>query len=107
MAAHAIDGSAMESFTLAADVILVDLSKQFDTCKEATFELFTYFGEEQSKPLNEFFGTLSRFIAMFESARAEVRRKQELKVRASWLQCDNHIWCSTLILKLTSSPVNC
>jgi hypothetical protein len=83
MVAHASDGSAMEGFLLAADIILVDLSKQLDTGKEATFELFTYFGEDQTKSLNEFFGTLSRFIAMFESARAQVRRKQELNVR--WL----------------------
>jgi hypothetical protein len=80
------DGTIMTSFCLEADKKLLAVSDKCDQCKQTYADLLAYFGENPKMPLNEFFGTLARFIAMFESARAEVQRLQEAKVNrlAAW-----------------------
>jgi len=78
---HCKGNTPMKSFVSSADTRLRSLSCDVQKCKQAYADLLTYFGENPKMPLNEFFSTLARFIAMFESARAEVRRLQEAKAR--------------------------
>jgi len=72
---------SMEMFVQQADGELKRLSGELDASKDAFADLLRYFGENQGMAVNEFFSTLTRFIAMFESARADVRRIQDGKAR--------------------------
>lgn len=74
------EGSLMEAFIMLADAVLLDVDAKFETCKNEAAELFKYFGEDQKTPLNEFFGTLCRFIAMFDKAKAEIYKKRDIEV---------------------------
>lgn len=93
------DRGAMHAFVSEADAKLKDLSAEFQKCKESSSELLRYFGEDQNKPLNEFFGTLARFVAMFECARAECRRLEDAKVSRS---ASHHL--STVDCFFTNTP---
>uniref|UniRef100_A0A7S1Y5Q2 FH2 domain-containing protein n=1 Tax=Grammatophora oceanica TaxID=210454 RepID=A0A7S1Y5Q2_9STRA len=81
MDSSALSLAAPQSFVQDAEAELKHLSGELRATNDAFADLLKHFGEKPDMSVHNFFSTLTRFIAMFESARADVKRMQETKAR--------------------------
>lgn len=77
---HHTGRTPMERFTLYADS-RIDSGLSYCQAVKAKFtRLLDYFGEDPKKASNEFFGTLNKFLAEFQTAIEQVEKQEKAKV---------------------------
>ncbi|KAL9179362.1 hypothetical protein ACHAXT_008652 [Thalassiosira profunda] len=72
--------TAMEKFALYAEKRTREAFARIDEVQENFKGVLTYFGEDPAMSSSDFFGTLNKFIATFDSALEVVKRIEALKI---------------------------
>ena len=72
--------TAMEKFALYAEKRTREAFSRIDEVQENFKGVLTYFGEDPAMISTDFFGTLNKFIATFDSALQVVKRIEALKI---------------------------
>ena len=79
---HHTGRTPMERFILHSEA-QVDAALAFtDSVKRKYLELLEYFGEDEGMASNEFFGTMTRFLAEFQKSIEHVNKEEKKKVRS-------------------------
>lgn len=74
----------MEIFTLRATSLVNEAVNSIDDLKSSYVKLLEYFGEAESMPSDEFFGTINKFVASFEAAAEQVAETEKKIVSNVW-----------------------
>lgn len=77
---HHSGRTPMERFALNSHDALKQASKKINKLKKKYQSLLLYFGEDENKPSNEFFGVMRRFIEEFQKACDDVEKMEAAKV---------------------------
>jgi Formin Homology 2 Domain len=77
---HQSGRTPMERFALNSQDALKQASKKIEKLKKKYRRLLLYFGEDDNKPSNEFFGVMRRFIEEFQKACDDVEKMEAAKV---------------------------
>ena len=78
--AEAVDLTAMEKFTMYADKRTKEGFARIEEVQENFKGVLTYFGENPAMTSSDFFGTLNKFVAAFDSALEVVKRMEAMKI---------------------------
>jgi hypothetical protein len=78
---HHTGRTPMERFTMAAAESLNNAVEVVEGIKGKYSGLLRYFGEDESMPSNDFFGTINKFIIEFNAAVEHVEKEEKAKVR--------------------------
>lgn len=78
--AEAVDLTAMEKFAKYAEKRTKEAFARIDEVQENFKGVLTYFGEDPAMTSTDFFGTLNKFVAAFDSALEVVKRIEALKI---------------------------
>jgi hypothetical protein len=77
---HEIELSPMEIFALTAEHKIEIACEQIEVAQQKFLSVLNYFGEDEQMKSSEFFGTLWKFIGLFDGAQDFVERQENLKV---------------------------
>ena len=75
-----VDLTAMEKFTKYAEKRAKQAYARIEEVKENFKGVLSYFGEDPAMTSTDFFGTLNKFVAAFDSALEVVKRIEALKI---------------------------
>ena len=78
--AEAVDLTAMEKFTMYADKRTKEGFSRIEEVQENFKGVLIYFGENPAMTSSDFFGTLNKFVAAFDSALEVVKRMEAMKI---------------------------
>ena len=78
---HHSGRTPMERFALNSQDALKQAMKKIEKVKKKYQSLLLYFGEDDNKPSNEFFGVMRRFIEEFQKACDDVEKMEAAKVK--------------------------
>ena len=74
------DQTAMEKFVLHAEKRTEEMFTRIDEAQENFTGVLTYFGENPAMTSTDFFGTLNKFVAAFDSALEVVKKIEALEI---------------------------
>ncbi|CAB9518801.1 Formin-like protein [Seminavis robusta] len=78
---HHTGRTPMERFALNSQDALGQASKKIEILKKKYQSLLLYFGEDEKKASNEFFGVMRRFIEEFEKACDQVEKTEAARIK--------------------------
>lgn len=87
---HHTGRTPMERFVLHSEAQIAAAIAFTDSVKQKFADLLEYFGEDEGMASNDFFGTMTRFLADFRDAIEHVNREDKIKV-----SCYDELWAPT------------
>lgn len=77
---HHSGRTPIERFSINCGQAMEQANKSVDRLKEKYANLLDYFGEDEKKPSDEFFGVMRRFIEAFNKAKLQVEQLEKARV---------------------------